>query len=226
MTIPYVFIWTPKYETFANILKKGLSMYPELEDKSIFLPQEFFDANSNKSPGHLMTGCSLKLLTAYEMLKTLPENSYFIFSDADVVLFPGKPLMELLKVYIDLEADCVFMRETMSKEFYNVGFSLLRVNDVNRKLFLDALKKYETEPNGLDGSFINTCLVDYTGSCFYFPPELVATTSTIIDMDKKKASLKIMRSKIVVFQALCDAHNSSESMINQKLKQYMILGAI
>ena len=201
-------------------------MYPELEDKSIFLPQEFFDANSNKSPGHLMTGCSLKLLTAYEMLKSLPENSYFIFSDADIILFSEKPLMELLKVYIDLEADCVFMRETMSREFYNVGFSLLRVNDVNRKLFLDALKKYETEPNGLDGSFINTCLVDYTGSCFYFPPELVATTSTVIDMIKKKASMKIMQSKIMVFQALCDADQPSEITIQQKLRQYRILGAL
>jgi len=225
MTIPYVFIWTPKYKPFADILKKGLSMYPELEDKSIFLPQEFFDANSNKSPGHLMTGCSLKLLTTYEMLKTLPEDSYFIFSDADVILFPGKPLMELFKVYIDLKADCVFMRETISKEFYNVGFSLLRVNELNRNLFLNALKKYENEPNGLDGSFINTCLMDYTGSCFYFPPELVATTCTVIDMDKKKASLGIMRSKIMVFQALCDAHKSSEDMIQQKLIQYKILGA-
>ena len=35
MTIPYVFIWTPKYKPFADILKKGLSMYPELEDKSM-----------------------------------------------------------------------------------------------------------------------------------------------------------------------------------------------
>lgn len=226
MPIPYIFIWTPKYKVFANVLKKGLAEYPELEDKSIFLPQEFFDANSNKSAGHLMSGCSLKLQTAYEMLNTLPEGSYFIFSDADVILFPGKPLMDLLKVYIGLEADCVFMRETMSMEFYNVGFSLLRVNDVNRDLFLRALKKYQGEPNGLDGSFINECLKDYTGSCFYFPPELVATTSSVIDMDKKKSSLSVMRSKIIVYQALCDAHKSSECMIRQKLEQYNILGAI
>ena len=85
MPIPYIFIWTPKYKVFANVLKKGLAEYPELEDKSIFLPQEFFDANSNKSAGHLMSGCSLKLQTAYEMLNTLPEGSYFIFSDADVI---------------------------------------------------------------------------------------------------------------------------------------------
>ena len=173
-----------------------------------------------------MTGCSLKLMTTYEMLKTLPEGSYFIFSDADVILFPEKPLMDLLKVYIDLNVDCVFMRETMSREFYNVGFSLLRVNDINRDLFLRALKKYENEPNGLDGSFINECLKDYPGSCFYFPPELIATTSTVIDMDKKRASHSLMRSKIIVYQALCDSHRSSEFMIKQKLEQYMILGAI
>jgi hypothetical protein len=223
MPIPYVFIWTPKYEIFADVLKKGIKIYPELEDKSIFIPQEFFDAHSNKAPGHLMTGCSLKLLTAYEMLKTLPEDSYFIFSDADIILFPGKPLMELLNVYIRLGADCVFMRETMSMEFYNVGFSLLRVNQINRDLFLRALKKYESEPNGLDGSFINDCLKDYAGTCFYFPPELVATTSSVIDMDKKKASQYTMRTKIIVFQALCDAHKSSEQMIKQKLEQYKIL---
>jgi hypothetical protein len=224
MKIPYIFIYTPKYQLFADILKKGINSYSELEDKSIFLPQEFFDANSNKSPGHLMTGCTLKLRTTYEMLKTLPENSYFIFSDADVILFPEKPFIDLLKVYMNLNADIAFMRETISMEFYNVGFSLIKVNDVNRDLFLRAIKKYETEPNGLDGSFINECLKDYTGSCFYFPPELVTTTCTCIDMDKNKMRMGLMRSKIIVFQALCDADKSSEVMIKQKLEQYAILG--
>jgi hypothetical protein len=222
--IPYVFLWTPKYEIFANVLKAGIRTYEGLEDKSFFIPQEIFDANTYKSPGHLMCGCSLKLQLTYDMLKILPENSYFIFSDADILLFPQKPFMELLNLYIKLEADAVFMRETMDKRFYNVGFSFLRVNELNRKLFMDALKMYETEPDGLDGTFINHCLKSYNGSCFFFPPELVATTCTVKDLDAQSTNMGLMRSKLVVFQALCDANKTSEDSIKQKLEQYQILG--
>jgi hypothetical protein len=222
--IPYVFLWSPKYEMFAKVLKAGIRNYDGLEDKSFFIPQEVFDSNSYKSPGHLMCGCSLKLQLTYDMLMSLPTNSYFIFSDADILIFPQKPLMELLNIYIKLEADAVFMRETMDKRFYNVGFSLLRVNDLNRQLFVDALKMYENQPDGLDGSFINACLKSYKGSCFFFPPELVATTCTVKELDAQVTNMGLMRSKLIVFQALCDANKKSEDAIKQKLEQYQILG--
>lgn len=222
---PYGFLWTPKYKVFAKTLKDCIGKYPTLlEDRSFFISQEFWDANANKAPGHFMTGCSLKLQCVHKLLHELPENSYFLFSDADILIFPDKPLFELLDLYVKVGADIVFMREHMDMRFSNVGFSFIKVNDLNRDLFGRALKMFEKEPNGLDGSFINDCLKTYRGAHFWFPPELVATTCTVKQMDENVERISPMRSKIIVFQALCDADKSSVSQLQQKLQQYQILG--
>jgi hypothetical protein len=223
--IPYVFVWTPKYKVFHDILQQSIKFYPNLlEDKSVFIPQEVWDANANKAPGHFMTGCSLKLQVAYKMLHELPNESYFIFSDADILIFPNKPLFEMLDLYKKLKADIVFMREHYDMRFSNVGFSFIKVNDVNRDLFKRAIAMFETEPNGLDGSNINECLKTYTGSHFWFPSELVATTCSLNQQDEIVHRQALMRSKLIVYQALCDADKSTASQIHQKLEQYQILG--
>ncbi len=225
LKFPYSFVWTPKYEIFAKTLKGCLAAYPDLlEDRSFFIPQEVWDANANKAPGHFMTGCSLKLQCVYKLLHELPEGSYFLFSDADILIFPSKPLRELLDLYVKVDVDIVFMREHMDMRFSNVGFSFIKVNDYNRDLFGRALEMFEKEPHGLDGSFINECLKTYEGTHFWFPPELVATTCTVKQMDENAARIGPMRSKIMVFQALCDADKPSVFQLSQKLEQYQILG--
>ena len=82
--IPFYYIWTPKYKLFADILKEGIECYSNyLEDKGIFMTQEDFEATLTKTSeeGHFMTGCYLKLERIMELLNSLPENSYFVFSD-------------------------------------------------------------------------------------------------------------------------------------------------
>lgn len=222
--IPYCFVWTPNYEIFAQILKKGIAEYPFLEDKSIFIPQEIWDTNSQKALGHPMTGCSLKIQMVCKLLLELPENSYFIFSDADILLFPEMPFFELIDLYRKLDADIVFMREHNGVQFSNVGFSLIRVNDINRNLFQEALRMFHQEPAGLDGNFINECLKTYKGSHFWFPCELIANTCSLSQQDEIESRISIMRSKLMIYQALSDAYTPVESQIIQKLTQYKILG--
>jgi hypothetical protein len=171
-----------------------------------------------------MTGCSLKLQAVYKLLHELPNDSYFIFSDADILLFPDQPFYELLDLYRKVGADIVFMREHYETWFSNVGFSFIKVNDVNKDLFARAIKMFETEPNGLDGSNINECLKTYTGTHFWFPSELVATTCSLKQQDEIVHRQAKMRSKLIVYQALCDADKPTASQIYQKLEQYQILG--
>lgn len=223
--IPYYFIWSDKYEVFANVLKEGINSYPNfLEDKSEYYPQSFFDQHLNKAPGHFLTGCFLKLRKTYDILMSLPEDSYFIFSDADVILFPNSQFDQLIKHYIDLSADIVFMKEAPDFEFSNVGFSLIKVCEANKKLFRDAISQIDQEPTGLDGSFINQALKNYKGKHYYFP-DTVATSSTLIYFrNKSNLDLNNLISNLIVFQTLCDPSNGTDSAIQQKIHQYRMFG--
>ena len=228
MKIPYYFIWSDKYQIFANVLKQGIQIYSDMfEDKSEYYPQHFFDQHLNKAPGHFLTGCFLKLRKTYEILMSLPENSYFIFSDADILVFPGKNFDKLIQQYIDNDTDIVFMKEAPDFDFSNVGFSLIKVCSANKKLFEDAINQIDASPNGLDGGFVNEALKTYTGKHNYFPTETVGTSSTLIYYQNNEPhNFNTIINNIVVFQALCYPENGLDSAIVQKLKQYEMFGII
>ena len=224
--IPYYFLWSQNYKIFADILKNCLSFYNDLfEDRSLFIDQSIFDKNMYKAEGHHFNGCFFKLQKTYDILHTLPEGSYFVMSDADVIIFPGKKLHELFELYIKMNADLVFMRDAPRLNVSNVGFILVRVCQVNRDLYKKVLLDCEKEPTSLDQSIVNNLLKSYEGSHFYFPHELVATTCTLKEGENEnKERVGVMRTKCMVFQALCDGGVSKEQLIQQKLIQYKILG--
>jgi hypothetical protein len=225
MPIPWYYIWTPKYELFHKVLSFGIHNYPELvENKNIFMTQEDFNQYLNKAPGHYLCGCSIKLKKTYELLCTLPEGSYFIFSDADILLFPERGLEDLLSLYINQQADIVFMRESGNLKFNNVGFSLIRVCNANRELFKTALGRFEQEPGGLDGSFINEAIKSYKGRNYMFPVEFAATSSTLIEFQQNQHNVGLIVQSIVVFQAFVNPEHGVDNGIEQKLVQYKMLG--
>ena len=223
--IPVYYIWSQNYEIFAKILKQGIQFYPFLEDQGEFIDQSFFDQHLNKAPGHFLTGCFLKLQKQYDLLHSLPEGSYFIFCDADVLFFPQKRLDILLNLFIQTQTDLVFMRETPDMPFSNVGFGLYRVCDATKKLFARCLEMAKEQPTQLDGTIINDAMKEmFTGSHAYFPPEFVMTTSSMRYYDDTKKNMGSHRANCMVFQALCDPGQSREAITAQKLKQYQILG--
>lgn len=228
MKIPYYFIWSDKYQIFANILKQGIQCYSDtVEDKSEHYPQYIFDQSMNKAPGHFLCGCNIKLVRTLELLKTLPENSYFIFSDADIIVFPQRGLDKIIQDCMNNNLDIVFMREAPGRDCSNIGFSLIKVCDANRKLFEESLKLMEANPTGLDQYFVNEALKIYTGKHDYFPTESVGTSSTLIYYQNNEPhNFNTIMNTIVVFQALCNPENGTDSAIIQKLKQYEMFGII
>jgi len=227
MPIPFYYYWTPNYEVFANVLKKGLTYYPGIfEDRGIYMTQEEFDATITKTEGAFLIGCFIKLYKIYELLQTLPENSYFVFSDADVILFDNKPIGELFQLYMKMGADLVFMRDMPSTKRYNCGFIFIKVCQKNRDFYKNIVEETKKVSKTCEQSLTNDLLKSYNGSLYFFPHELVATTCTIIECDQIATNSLLMRSNIIIFQALCNADQSADFRINQKLEQYRILGAI
>jgi hypothetical protein len=221
--IPFYYIWTPKYKLFADVLKSGLSHYSNfLEDKELFMTQEDFEATLLKSSeeGHFMTGCFLKIDRILELLHSLPENSYFLFSDADVILFPNKELKKLLDVYISSNIDCVCMRESMSSTVSNFGFCLFKVCDANRDLFIRILAMTKENPTGHDQTMLNDALKAYIGTHHFFPPEFVSTTSTLIDIHKRKSNKSATKNAIMVHQVLIHGDIKGVNAIHAKTKEY------
>ena len=220
-TIPYYYIWTPNYKVLSDILKHGLSKYDTVfEDKSIFMEQSVFDDTMYKNPGHFLCGCFIKLEKTLELLETLPENSYFVFSDADILLIPNKSIKQMIDSYTSIDADIVFMREAPDQEVSNIGFSLLKVCDVNRELFRNVMKLSKEQPTNLDQGLVNEALKQYTGKHYYFPTEYVMTSSTIIYHQRNRIPIH----DIMVFQPLCNPSESKEKVMNAKLSQYKMFG--
>jgi hypothetical protein len=226
MTIKYHYQWSENYKMFRDILKFSLQLYPDVfEISDEFIPQEKWDnkIDNIKDKGWL-AGCWFKVNKIHELLHTLPENSYFIFSDVDIIIFPNRKIKELMDLYVNIEADMIFMKEAQNKDYSNFGFSMYRVNEVNRKLFNRMLEEIKANPEGIDISILNKCLKDYDGSHFYFPPELVMTSSSLIDCSLKPHNALTMMNKIMIYQALCDPTHGKESMIQQKIAQYKNFG--
>ena len=226
MRIKYHYQWSENYKMFRDILKFSLELYPDVfEISDEFIPQEKWDnkIDTVKDKGWL-AGCWFKVNKIHELLHTLPENSYFIFSDVDIIIFPDRKLKELMDLYVNIEADMIFMKEAQNKDYSNFGFSMYRVNEVNRKLFDSMLEEIKINPDGVDMTILNKCLKDYNGSHFYFPPELVMTSSSCIDCQMKTYNSQTMMNKIMIYQALCDPTQGKVSMIHQKIHQYKIFG--
>jgi len=226
MHIKYHYQWSENYKMFRDILKFSLELYPDVfEISDEFIPQEKWDnkIDSVKDKGWL-AGCWFKVFKIHELLHSLPENSYFIFSDVDIIIFPDRKLKELMDLYVNIEADMIFMKEAQNKDCSNFGFSMYRVNDVNRKLFNRMLEEIKINPDGIDMSILNDCLKEYNGSHFYFPPELVMTSCSAIDCQQKPHNASTMFGKAMIYQAICNPTQGKESMIYQKINQYKMFG--
>jgi hypothetical protein len=221
--IPLYYIWTPKYEIFHHIFKDSLNCYKNVvEPRPIFLSQEEFDKTIKES--NSFGGWFLKIDTILDLLQTLPEDSYFIFSDADMYFFPEKQIKELLELSINSKIDITLMRESNLQNFSNIGFMLIRVCDQTRELFKMTHDIFDSGTNSTDQGLVNMALEKFTGTHANFPTIYVLTTCTVIEIRKNKENYDDMFSKAMIFQPLPDGRLTGfEKRIN-KIMQFVGLG--
>ncbi len=224
--LPYYFLWSDNYKLFADILKNCINLHPNLfELRDEYIPQSEFDKHLTHEKGiHFLQGCFLKVHKLKTLLETLPENTYFIFSDADILLTPNPIIKELMELYMKSNVDLVFMRETRTSTFNNVGFGLYKVCQENRELINAVWQMAIENSDSLDGTLTNTALASYKGVYAQFPTEYVMTSCTYNDYDKISDMFKLTNRTLCVFQPLCDIGNSKEGILYQKISQYKSLG--
>lgn len=216
--IPLYYIYTPRYEAFHKLLFDSLTHYPSIfEAKPIFLTQEDFQ-KTLKSPDGSYTSWFLKIDCILDALHQLPENSYFIFSDADIYCFPNKDMESLFHVYMNNSIDFVAMQESTHDASVNFGFCLVRVCDATRKLFIHT-KQYESTTMS-DQRIVNVSLQTFEGSLAFFPPTLVASMSTIEDILQNSIRSALQLSKVMIFQPLPNGDEPPRKKIIAKLSQY------
>ncbi len=225
--LPVYFLWSQDYSVFASVLKQGIKFYPDfLEDKSIFVDQSEFNKHIYKETGKAyFNGCWFKVQTCYHLLQTLPEGSYFLFSDADIIFFPNKRLEDLFRLYMNIGANLVFMRDAPKINVANCGFILIKVCQENRDLWKNVLELAASGKASCEQGAINGFLKTYSQSVFFFPHEFVATTCTLREGElERESNVFPMRNQMMVFQALVDPTKDKKNVILQKVDQYQKLG--
>jgi len=214
MTIPWFFLWSEKYGVFCDIMTSTISdKYFDL--CPIEKPQHLFDKVTYKEGAHFLAGMYLKDYEIMELFKVIPENHYFIFSDADLVVFEEE-FNSFITPLLKNDTDMFFMRENDTT--VNVGFMILRNNERVRNFFTKVIKELEelTTPL-LDQTVINNLLPSFDGKYEVLCEKFVTTNMNVNYKDKESIS------NICVFQPLCTAHKNYRLNILEKLLSFKYL---
>ena len=214
MRLPWFFLWSEKYGVFCDVLTsivsdKYFDLYP------IEKAQHLFDNVTYKEGAHFLAGMYLKDYEIMELFKVIPENQYFIFSDADILVFEEE-FHNFVTPLLEKDVDMFFMRENDTS--VNVGFMILKNNEKVRNFFTNVIKELEdlTTPL-LDQTVINNLLPSFDGSYEVLSDIYVATNIN------KNLHNKDTVKNICVFQPLCTASKNYKLNILEKLLSFKYL---
>jgi len=209
--LPWYFVWSDKYAVFADILTSVVSdkyfdLYP------IEIPQEVFDRTLYQQEKHFLSGMFIKDYEIYKILQNTEENSYFIFSDVDVIAFEDE-LHNYLVPFLENRDnnDIVFYKENETR--INVCFMLIKNTKKVKELYESIIEEHKIHKNDLDGNTMNKMLKTWDGKYSTFSPEHVAST---INMEISQKTYK----NICLFAASCTAFDEYRLNNIEKLLSY------
>jgi hypothetical protein len=214
MTIPWFFLWSEKYGVFCDVLVSTVSdkyfdLYP------IEKPQKLFDQVTYKEGEHFLAGMYLKDYEIMELFKVIPENHYFIFSDADILVFEEE-FNNFVEPLLKKDVDMFFMKENDTT--VNVGFMILRNNNKVRNFFTNVIQELESLTTPLlDQTVINNLLKTFDGTYEVLDEKYIASNVNVDLHDKE-----VVKS-ICIFQPLCTANKNYKLNILEKLISFQYL---
>lgn len=161
---PWFYVWSPRYRIFHEVLQFGARDISGVAVKPIFIPQSYFERKVEDTSQHFFTGIGIKMYCLLKSAESLPADSHFIFSDADLIL-PEKDLAVKLKSY-EIN-DITAMREKKGEDTYNIGFLLVKNTPEVRQFFWKVLQRIQKEVK-LDQDIFNEEIKEFKGTHGFF----------------------------------------------------------
>jgi hypothetical protein len=204
--LPWYYVWSPRYEIFHRTLSQQLYDISGIKVKPLFVEQSVFTRKRNtlKEGEHFFTGIGIKIYAIIKILKEVPGN-FIVFSDVDlVVLNTDMPfIMEPYKVN-----DITCMRDSFSKEEYNIGCMLIKSTPETISLFERTLELIHRE-NLLDQLAFNKEIANFKGTHAYFSTKQFLQSNMIHEEEDE--------SQYRVIQCLCAADQEPMEVITEKI---------
>lgn len=161
---PWYYVWSSRYRIFHEVLHFGARDISGVSLRPICIPQTIFDRKTEDTQQHFLTGIGIKIYCLLKSLQGLPVNSYFLFSDVDLIVL-DKELAVKLKEYE--KNDITAMREKKGLDEYNIGFMLIKHTPEVKQFFERVLQRIHKEMK-LDQDIFNEEIKQFSGSHGFF----------------------------------------------------------
>jgi hypothetical protein len=220
--LPWFYVYSERYEAMHYMLHSHIYKDPDFRVHPIKVDQsEFAKTTYLESNTHFLAGCFIKQATILQILKQLPTDSYFIFTDVDILVFNTNGLREMFQSYMDKGCDMVYSWENSDQDIpiknYNIGISLIRVNEKTIKFFERFMEKSRTSVNTLDQNLLCSLLPEFPGTLGVFDKHVVTMSNFLNDLETT--------SKIKILQTLCSNHKDYHLNMQEKYMCMQNLGA-
>jgi len=183
----------------------------------LFVDQSEFN-KTTYIPGanHFLSGCLIKQEVILYILKSLPKDTYFLFTDIDIVILEQNGLFEYFQSHIQDNPDMVYMWENSDVvghngfTNYNIGISLLRANDKTIAFYEKLIEKGKNQPDLLDQELVCSLLPEFDGKIDTFDRSVLCLSNYYNETEPK--------SNVRIVQVLCG--NSTNYKVNM-MQKYM-----
>ena len=214
MSLEWFYVYSQRYEALHHMLQDSIKD-PRFNVKPLFVDQsEFTKTTYREGTTHFLAGCFIKQEVVLHILKKLPLNTYFLFTDVDCVITKEAGLYDFFKGYMDKEIDMAYMWEGSSSS--NIGVSLLRVNEKTIAFYESVLKKSRENPTMVDQNIIVSLLPEFRGQVAHFDKSVLCLSNYYAETEPK--------SGILLVQVLCCCTPDYKQNMMQKYMGAKTLG--
>ena len=200
-TLNWYYVYSQRYEALHHMFKSRIhdsrfKIVPLFVDQS-----EFNKTTYLPGAGHFLSGCLIKQEVILRILKSLPKDTYFLFTDIDIVTLQENGLFEYFQSHIERNPDMVYMWENSDVlgadgyTNYNIGISLLRANEKTIAFYEKVVEKGRNRKELADQELVCSLLPEFDGKMEQFDRSVLCLSNYFNETEPK--------SKILMVQVLC-----------------------